>query len=491
MLYTRMLLIMAISLYTSRVVLITLGIEDFGIFNVVGGFVSVFGFLNNAMATSTQRFLSFELGQSNFTKLRNTFSMSVNIHILIALVIFIFAQTIGRWFVVHGLIIPSPKQDAAMWVYQFSILTLLVNIIGVPYNSLIIAYEKMNIFAFLSVLEASLKLFIVFLLQKSELDKLIFYSFLLFLVSLVIRGAYGVYCNVKYKESRPYFFWDKRMFSILSSFAGWNLWGNIAGIILGQGLNVLLNVFFGPIVNAAYSVALRVKETINQFVSNFQLALSPQIIKYYATEEISQMHKLIFLGSKYSFFLLLGLTLPLLFETEMVLTLWLKLVPEYTVVFTRLSIAYILLDSISKPLMTAAQASGRVKLYQGVVGGLLILILPITYVFLKFGHSPVISLQISIVIGIIAFFVRLRIVSNLVGLNVCLFLKNVVLKALLVTVLAGILPGLLFIHSEASPGRLVLVVFSSLISVFFFVFFVGMQREERNFVLRKIKTVRG
>lgn len=487
MLYIRMLLIMAVSLYTSRIVLNTLGVEDFGIYNVVGGFVTMFGFLNSAMASATQRFLSFEIGRKDNLQLRNVFSMSLNIHFIIAFAILLLAETIGLWFVNTQLTIPPDRVVAAQWVYQFSILALMVNIVSVPYNAIIIAHERMNIFAGVSIVEVSLKLLIVFMLQWFGFDKLKLYAVLMFAVSLIIRIIYGAYCNQKFKESKFRYYWDKPLFKTLMSYAGWNLWGNAAGVLMDQGVNILLNIFFGPVVNAARGIAYQVKSAINQLVINFQMAMNPQIIKSYASEDFKYMHQLIFKGSKYSFFLLFILSLPILLETEFILTLWLKIVPEYTIIFTRLVIVNILVDSISGPLMTAAQASGKIKIYQSAVGGLLILNLPISYLLLKMGLTPEITLYASIGISIIALYARLKIVSPLVKLDVLEYFKAVVLRIILVVLVAFIIP--IFVYTSLDEGfvRLLLIGMSSVLSVLLTICFLGLGKMEKLFINRKVK----
>jgi O-antigen/teichoic acid export membrane protein len=489
MLYFRMLLTMAVSLYTSRVVLNTLGVEDFGIYNVVGGFVAMFGFLNSAMASATQRFLAFEIGKQDKIQLRNVFSMSVNIHFFIAFIIFIFGETVGLWFVNTQLTIPFERMAAARFVYQFSVFTLLVYILSVPYNAMIIAHERMNVFAWVSIAEVSLKLFIVFMLQWFGFDKLKFYAILMFGVALIIRIIYGIYCNKKIRESKFRFYWDTPLFKILINYAGWNLWGNSASVIMGQGVNILLNIFFGPAVNAARSIAFQVKVAINQLVVNFQMALNPQIIKSYAVKDFNYMHQLIFQGAKYSFFLLFILSLPIILEAETILKLWLKTVPEYTIIFTQLVIINILIDSISGPLMTAAQASGMIKLYQGVVGGLLILNLPVSYLFLKFGFSPEITLYVSIGISIIALYARLRIISPLVNLNIFLYFKEVIFRIIPVTLIAIIIPIIIITNLREGFSRLVITVLISSIIVGTTVYFVGLGKSERRFVNKKLKQV--
>jgi O-antigen/teichoic acid export membrane protein len=483
MLYFRMLVMMIVTLYTSRVVLNTLGVEDFGIYHAVAGFVTMMAFLSNAMTSATQRFLSFEIGREDKTKLHNVFVMSVNIHLLIALFIIVLAETLGLWFFNEYLTIPQERLAAAHWVYQISILVLIVNMISVPYNAMIIAHEKMNVYAWVSMIEVSFNLLIVFMLQWFGFDKLKFYSVLVLIVAILSKLIYWLYCHIKYEESRYVFFWDAGLFKRLFSYAGWNLWGSSASVIMGQGINVILNMFFGPIVNAAYAVAMRVKSAANQFVSNFQMALNPPIIKSYAGGQIEFMHQLIYKGAKYSYFLLFTLSLPILLETEVILRLWLKTVPDFTVVFTRLVIANILIESLSKPLMTSAQATGKIKLYQGVVGGLLVINLPVSFLILKLGFPPQSTLWASICISIVAIAVRLIIVRRLVKLNVRRFISQVIFICLLISVTSVPIPLLLHMNLEFSFARFILVVFLSVIFSIISIYLLGLDVKEKEFFL--------
>jgi len=480
---------MAVSLYTSRIVLNTLGVTDYGIYNVVGGFITMFGFLNSSMSSATQRFLSFELGRKDFVQLGRVFSMSLNIHFLIAFIILVLGETVGLWFINSQLTIPADRMAAANWVYQFSVLAFLVNVVSVPYNATIIAHERMNIYAWVSIIEVSLKLLIVFMLQWFGFDKLKFYAILVFLVSLFIRMIYGVYCKKNFSESRHQYFWDKALFNTLFNYAGWNLWGNAAAVLYSQGINILLNVFFGPAVNAARGIAYSVKAAVNGFTHNFQVAMNPQIVKSYALNDLKYMHQLIFQGAKYSFFLLFILSLPILLETEIILRLWLKIVPEYTVIFTQLVIINILIDSISGPLMTAAQASGKIRMYQGVVGGLLILILPISYIFLKLGYEPQITLFISIFISCIALYARLKIISPLVNLSIQGYFNKVILRIIPVITISILLSKLIqryFINVLLGP---LIVSVCSVLFVFTSIYFVGINSSERRFINRKLSTL--
>jgi len=477
---------MVVALYTSRVVLNTLGVEDFGIYNVVGGFVAMVGFLNNSMASATQRFLSYEIGKSDSSKLNKVFLMSVNIHFIIGVVIFILAETLGLWVVNSQLTIPPDRLNAANWVYQFSILAFLVNVISVPYNAAIIAHERMTVFAWVSIIEVSLKLLIVFILQWFGFDKLKFYAVLMFVVALIIRIVYGIYCNRNFIESKFRIYWDKSLFKTLISYAGWNLWGNSASVMAGQGVNLLLNIFFGPVVNAARGIAFQVRGAIIGFVLNLQMAVNPQIIKSYAVSNFSYMQQLIFQSSKFSFFLLYIISLPILLETDYILSLWLRVVPNYTVVFVRLIIVNVLIDSISGPLMTAAQATGNIKLYQAVVGGALLLVLPLSYLFLRLGGDAEITLYVSIVVSAIALFLRLFILKLLVNIDVKDFLLSVVVRILLISIIALPLPYLVYCKMEIGLFRLFTTITFCSISSIVVIYMIGLNKMDKIYIHRFI-----
>lgn len=486
MLYLRMLFTMLVSLYTSRVVLNTLGVDDFGIYNVVGGVVTMFSFLNSAMSSGTQRFLSFELGKKDYEQLKRIFSMSINIHASIAIIIFILAETIGLWFLNTQLTIPDERMVAANWVYQFSILAFIVTIMSVPYNAAIISHERMSIFAYVSILEVTLKLVIVFILQWFGFDKLKLYAILVFLVSLIIRIIYGIYCKHNFKECNYYIFWDNKLYSTLMSYAGWNLWGNFASATMNQGINILLNIFFGPVVNAARGIAYQVNGAVNSFVTNFQMAINPQIVKSYAANDKEYMHKLIYRGAKYSYYLLFLLSLPVLIETESILKWWLKIVPEYSVIFCRLVLINALIDCISGTLMTSAQASGKIKLYQSVVGGLLLCILPLSYLLLKLGYPAETTIYVNICISIVAIVFRLIIISPLVSLKKSMFFKEVIIKILSVTFLSIIAPYLCFTQIDDEIIRFLSVSITSAVSTITIIYLVGIEKDERLIIKNKL-----
>ena len=385
LLYFRMLFMMAVSLYTSRVVLNTLGVEDYGIYNVAGGIVAMFGFINGSMSSATQRYITFALGKGDRKQLQTVFSTTLQIHTLIAVLIVILGESIGLWFLYNKLQIPADRMDAAFWVLQCSIVSTVIMIVSVPYNADIIAHEKMSAFAYISVLEVILRLVTVYMLVVFSVDKLILYAFLLLGVQLFIRFCYSYYCNKHFKETKYRHVWDKALFKEMTEFAGWSMFGNLSSVLFTQGLNILLNVFFSPVVNAARAVAIQVQNAILQFVSNFQMALNPQITKTYAKGEIQEMHKLMFRCARFSFYLLFFLSLPVLFETDFILTVWLRTVPDNTVIFLRIMICTSLIYTIANPLIIANQATGKTKKYQTICGFILLSILPISYLLLKLG----------------------------------------------------------------------------------------------------------
>ncbi len=485
-LYFRMLFTMAVSLYTSRVVLNTLGVEDFGIYNVVGGIVTMFSFLNNAMSSGTQRFLSFELGRNNFEQLTKIFSMSINIHVTIALIIFILAETVGLWFLNTYLSIPAERMIAANWVYQLSILAFMITVSMVPFNASIIAHEQMNVYAYASIIEVALKLLIVFMLQWFGFDKLKLYAILILGVSLTISAIYIIYCRRNFKECRYQYFWDKTLYKTLMSYAGWNLWGNVAAVSFNEGINILLNIFFGPVVNAARGIAFQVNGAVNGFVSNFQMAMNPQIVKSYAAEDKKYMDQLIFQGSKYSFFLLFLLSLPILLEIDTILLWWLKVVPEHTALFCRLVLINALIDCISGPLITAAQATGKIKKYQTVVGGLLLLNLPVSYIFLKLGYNPEITLYVAISFSFIALLSRIYMLRTMIQLSAKKYMRFVVFRIMNVAGYAIIIPLGLSFYFTNELLRLVITVPTSVIMTLISIYFIGINKEERVFVKNRI-----
>lgn len=490
LLYFRMLFLMAIQLYTSRVVLITLGVEDYGIYNVVGGVVAMFSFLNSAMTASTQRYLTFELGKGNLEKLCKVFSTSLNIHILISVTVIILSETVGLWFLSEKLVIPPDRMSSALIVFQLSVLTTVIAILSYPFNADIIAHEKMSAFAYISILEASCKLGVVFLLVWGEYDKLIFYAFLLTIVQLLICICYIIYCLHNFAETRFHFYYDKNMFCEMIGFAGWNLWGNIAAILMGQGLNLLLNVFFGPAVNAARAISVQVQNAIHQFSSNFQMALNPQITKTYATGKFEEMHKLVFRSSKITFLVLFIICLPVLVETPFILKLWLRTVPDNTVVFLRIMILSMIIDSMSNPFMISAAATGKVKKYQSIIGGIILFILPVSYLVLKCGGKPWSVFVVHFCMCSIAFVVRLMIIRPMIHINIKDYFSNVISRCAVVFILSIIIPFLLYISLSDGIVNAVCIILVSVLCALLASFFIGLDMHERKVIYQKLKGIK-
>ncbi len=479
---------MIVSLYTSRVLLNALGVDDFGIYNVVGGIVVMFTFLNSAMFSSTQRYLTFELGRNDKERLKTVFNTSFQIHSIISLLVLVLGETVGLWFFYTQMNIPADRMNAAFWVYQFSILSTMIMMTKVPYHSLMIAHEKMSYFAYVSIIDVVLKLLVVLVIIYTPLDKLISYSFLIVVTTLINRMLYQIYCNKKFNESKLSRQFDKSLFKEMINFAGWNLFGNLAGVTFTQGVNILLNIFFGPAVNAARGVAIQVQYAVSGFVTNFQTALNPQITKTYSTNDLNQMHNLFFKSSKYSFFLLFLLSMPILLRTEQILVLWLKIVPEHTANFIRLVLLVLLIDSVANPLNVSAEATGKVKLYQGFIGSLLLLILPFSYIALKLGFQPESVFIIHLIIALLAQLSRLIIIKPMIKISLREYAFKVI-KPILTISLITIIP-LYFINNFFGSGiiNLILIAVISVIFVGFVILLLGLTKSERNFIFSNIKS---
>lgn len=489
MLYFRMILTMIVSLYTSRVILNTLGVEDFGIYNVVGGIATMLSFFNGAMSSATQRFLSYDIGLGDMSKLRNTFNASLIIHICIALFIFILGETIGLWFVKSYLVIPTERMDAAIWVYHFAILSFMITIIQVPYNATIIAHERMNIYAYLSILEVTLKLLIVFMLTWISYDKLKLYGLLHFLVVFSIYAIYNIYTSRKFEETKFEIVKDWTLFKTMISFSGWSLFSNIAFVAKGQMVGIILNMFFGPVVNAAQAVANQVQGGLNNFSSNFQVAVNPQIIKSYASNESNYLITLIVSSAKFSYFLLLFLSLPIIVEIDQVLKLWLKTVPEFSNSFTILLLITVLLDSMSRSLRTAIQATGRIKLYESVIGTISILTLSISYLFLKMGFHPNIVFIINILISIIDLFLRLYNAQRLIDFPISIFVNKVIIKNIIITLFCFSLPLVLKNVMDESLSRLIIITIVSLFWNTLIILIIGLNNSEKTSLYKELNKI--
>ncbi len=485
LLYIRTLLIMLVTLYTSRVVLNTLGVTDYGVYNVVGGVVAMFGFINSSMASATQRFITFALGKGDKDNLQKVFSTALQIHVLIAALIVVLGETVGLWFIYTQMQIPADRMDAAFWVLQCSIVSAVVMIISVPYNADIIAHEKMSAFAYISILEAVLRLAIVYLLLAFSYDKLILYAFLTLAVQLLIRFCYSSYCNKHFPESKYRHVWDKSLFKEMTGFAGWGMFSSLSGILSGQGLNMLLNVFFGPVVNAARAVAVQVQNAILQFIGNFQMAINPQITKTYANGEMEDMHKLMFRSARFTFYLLFVVSLPVLFETNFILTVWLKTVPENTVIFLRIMICVSLLYPLSNPLIIANQATGQVRNFQFVSGLILLFILPVSYICLSFGLPAYSVFVVHFIMEFTTLFYRLRLLRSSINIRFIDYFKNVFFRVVLVVAISIIIPIAIYNYMCNTIIRFFLICIICILSVGLSAYTVGLSHNERLFIKSK------
>lgn len=487
MLYFRQILIMIVSLYTVRVVLNTLGAEDYGIYNVVAGVVTMFSFISGSMSTACQRYFSFDIGKNDEEHLKVTFSLTVTIYFLIAIIVVLLAETIGLWFLLKKLVIPLERVSAAHWVYHFSVISFFFTIIAAPFTADIIAHENMNIYAYVSIVEVGLKPLVAFLVNLCSTDSLIFYGFLMLFFNIILTTIYCVICKIKYKECKYKFCWDKAYVKELFSFTGWNLFGAASGVLKNQMINVLLNQYFNPIVITAKSVSMQVRNAVSSFSLNFSLALHPQIIKTYSAGEYEDSLKHTFSGSKFTYYLMWIFTLPLVLEMKGVLTLWLKEPPAYAVIFTQLALIDVLVESLGFPLMTLAQATGKIKLYQSVVGGIQLLNFPFCWIilYLKF---PVWSVQlIGILVTFIAMIARLLILRKITKFSIVYFLKTVIVPCICVTFVTFFIGIVISKFSHFNVYFVLINIIVEFFLVIVAIYFLGLNKNEKIYIIMFLK----
>ena len=447
MLYAKMGVTMLVSLYTSRVVLQTLGVDDFGIYNVVGGVVVLFSFLNAAMSSATQRFLNFELGKKDLVQVGRVFSMSMTVHFCIAGIVLLLAETVGLWFLNAELNIPAERMIAANWVYQFSVASTLLGIMLVPYNATIIAYERMAFYAWASIINVFLRLGIVYLLVIGNFDKLILYAGLTFAVGVLMQIIHVGYCRRAFPQTAIYKpFRDKKLFRELISFSGWSLFGGVASMSASQGINMVMNIFCGVAVNAAMGIANQVNAAVYQFVSNFQTAFQPQIVKRYSAEEHDALILLIFRASKFSYFMMLFVALPIVLNTDFVLTVWLGNVPEFASDFVRWTLFTAMVESLAGPLWMSVQATGTIRNYQIVVCLFLFSTLPLAIVLLSFGCSPVWVLIGRCGINFVTTLWRAIYLKEKITFPTWMYFRRVIGNVLIVSLLSVFVPALIWLH---------------------------------------------
>jgi len=481
LLYFRQILIILISLYTVRVKLNVLGFEDFGIYNIVAGFVLLFTFINSAMTNATQRFLNFSMGENNNDNVRDVFSISIMIHILIAIVFIILAETLGLYFIKNYLNIPYERYDAAIIVYQLTIIITAVNIIKVPYDAIIIAYEKMSFFAFLSIIESIFNLIIVILLSFILYDKLILYAFLFLLAGFLIFFINKIYCNKMFKTSHFIFSKDKSLFRQIAEFSGWNVFGQFAVVCQTQGGNILLNIFHGVIVNAAMGIAAQTRGVIYRFISNFQTAFKPQLVKSYAAKDYEYFTKLIFQTSKISYFLLFILALPICINLEYLFLIWLKNIPEYSVIFSRLMFINSLSIALSGPLLCSIFAIGIIKNYQIISSIILLINLPISFLLLFFGFNPVWILIIRIILDVFLFIYQIFYLKRQFNFSLLNYIKEVIFPIIIITSIILFFNILIYIY-YINFLRLILSCAITLISSIILGYFIVLNTQEKLYI---------
>ncbi|WP_404684926.1 lipopolysaccharide biosynthesis protein [Raoultella terrigena] len=487
MLYIRMSIMLLVNLYMSRVVLNTLGVTDFGIYNVTGGVVLMFSFISNTMASASQRFFSYEIGKGNGEKLKHLFSATFIIYLAFAIIIFILAETIGYWFVSNHLNIPEERYDAAKFVYHASIFTFIFTIIRVPFISFIIAKERMSFFAWSSIVEALLKLCLAFTIVYISFDKLELYSLLMLSVAIIITFAYYIFCKFAFLETKLIFVKDKKLYSELTSYAGWNSFTSIANIMVDQGINITLNIFFGPVVNAARSISYQIKAQVTTFVGNVQMAANPHIIKLYAEGKYKEMEHIVLLSSRVTYYFMFAVALPFLLETKVILKWWLIDIPSHTVLFCQLVIINVLIETISGTVTSAIQATGKIRKYQTIVGCVLLTSVPLAYMLLRFGLSPEVTVILTCILSLICVVIRLLIYKELLKTNLSIYIKKVIFSCLSVSIIASVIPILVKQYWLESQGVISFLIVCMLcfICTITTISVIGITKEERAFLLNR------
>lgn len=488
--YIRMFVMMIIGLYTSRVILNTLGIEDYGIYNVVGGVVAMFSIISSSLSSSVSRFLTFEIGRGDFERLKQVFSTSVVVQIVLAIGVMLIIEILGVWFLNYKMNIPAARMEAANFVMQCSILSFGLSIINTPFNASIIAHERFGIFAYLTLSDSILKLLIVFLLSVTPYDPLKTYAILLLAVTVFVQLIYLIYCRRHFNECRFELKCTKALIKEMGGFAGWSFFGNTSWILNTQGIDILINLFFGVTLNAARGIANQINNIVQGFVSNFMTALNPQITKSYAKGDFEYLQRLVFQGAKYSYFLMLFFALPLCFETKQILVLWLKIIPEYAVPFVRLTLISTMIFVLGNTLSTAQSSTGKMKVMAIGTSMVTFLEFPLVYVSFKLGMSAISCYLIHIFIYSVLLFVKINIVKRYIYISYMNFVQEVLFKVLLVTLLALIFPLFIILTMDDSFWRLLIIAFVGCLTTLISVFGVGMNSSERtymlSFFLRKI-----
>lgn len=490
-LYVRMLVLMLVGLYTSRVVLSALGENDFGIYDVVGGVVAMFTIISGSLNSAISRFITFEMGKSDPMRLNKVYSTAVTIQLILAVVVVLIAEPVGLWFVRNKMTIDPSRIQAAIWVLHFSLASFVINLMSVPQMASITAHEKMSAYAYIGTMEGLLRLAVAVLISRSSSDRLVLYSALMMVTVLMVRAAYGIYCRRNFPECRYRWVKDALLVKEMFSFAGWNFIGASSGVLRDQGGKILVNLFYGTAVNAARGVAMQLNGAVQGFVTNFMTAVNPQITKSYASGDHGYMYYLISKSSRMSYYLLFVLALPVLFNTGYILDIWLEEVPAHSALFVQLFLIFTLSESLSNPLITAQLATGNIRNYQLVVGGLQLLNIPVSYAFLKAGAVPEVTVMVAIAISQICFFARLFMLKGMIGLPVGDFLKKVYMNVLGTTALSLAVPFVIHGFLPDTIWGFIASVTLCVVSAGLSVLAFGLSRGERHEISRWINNTVG
>lgn len=489
-LYIRTVVVMIISIYTSRVILQSLGIEDYGTYNVIGGFVAMFSMLGGTLVTATQRFINVELGKKENGNPNEVFCTAMGIHIILAVIIFVALETFGLWFLNYKMNIPDGRMFAANVVFQCSILAFLLNIICMPYNAIIIAFERMKAFAYISLYDVILKLLISYVLFLFMYDRLIIYAFLLLLLAISERFIYSIYCRKHFpEESEFHIVRNKQAYIRQTSFAGYTFLGSFAAILSSHGVNIVLNLFCGVAVNAARAISMQVLHAVSKFVSDFTVALNPQIVKTYAAGEIDKSMELVYRGAKFSYYLMFIFSVPIIFLTPEILHLWLGHYPDHTIIFVRLTLVYGLVTVLSKTLTTEILATGKIRANAFIIGGLRLLILPFSYLVLWMGYEAYMVYYVMIVIDSISIFTRLYILKDVTGVKMIGYIKNVLIPVILVSILSCVLCYIIWKQIPNTLPYNLLYIVCSLIICMAIAFCVGISSNEKRMIMSGVNKI--
>lgn len=479
LLYVRLLFTMAVGLFTSRVVLNTLGINDYGTYNVVAGVVTMFSLFTGSLSAAISRFLTFTLGKGENKRLSLVFSTSMNVMIGMAVVVVFVAELFGVWFLNSHLNIPHDRLLAANWVFQFSVLSFVLGVFCIPYDAAIIAHERMSAFAYMSILEVTLKLIIVYMLYISPIDKLITYSFLLCCVGIIKRLIYGIYCTRNFDECHYHFVHDKSLLKEMTSFAGWNFFGSASFLLNNQGVNIVTNIYFNVATNAARGVAGQVETIVRQFATNFTMAINPQITKSYASGNLDYTYSLICRSSKFSYLLLLFLSVPFFFEAETIMRLWLGVYPQEAPLFLRLTLVITMIDLLGNSPAIAAWATGNIKHYYIYVGTIVNIMFPLSWLLFAIGMPAYISYVIGIIVYALTLITKIYVIRTLIGFSPKNYYREVLVPVFLTTVLSIIIPSLVYFLIQRTLLNTILVVVVSLLWTMIVIYYVGLTKRER------------